>query len=355
MDQSGSLILAMESSCDETAVALVSREGDVQAHALASQIDTHRKYGGVVPEVASRAHFETLDALVSEVLNSTNLRPTDVRAVAATSGPGLLGPLLVGVSYAQGLARGWGCPFIGVHHLRGHLASSLLGIHPEQSLNERAARVFPALVLLVSGGHTQILEVDERLRARKLADTADDAAGECFDKSAKLMGLGYPGGPALEALALKLPPSDQGRAKELFKALPRPRSDEGYSFSGLKTAVRLKLEKDAALTTDPAFAWAVQEAIADTLIRGLDRQAGALESGTEFRSLVFCGGVAANRRLRARVGEWAASKGLELVVPPLKYCTDNAVMIATAAWIQDPALALPQVIARTPLEPTSAS
>lgn len=341
-------ILALESSCDETAVALVSDRGEIKAEALASQIATHQKYGGVVPEVASRAHYEVIDSLVADVLARGGISGRDLRAVAVTQGPGLVGPLLVGVSYAQGLAQGWGRPLIGVHHLRGHLASVLLAGADGRTLAERAAELFPALVLLVSGGHTQVLRVGPRLEAEAWADTADDAAGECFDKSAKLMGLPYPGGPSLEKLASKMLPKDLPTARALFDKLPRPRSVEGYSFSGLKTAIRLRVEADPALATSPAFAWAVQEAIGATLLAGLRRTYAARPHG-DLKTLVFCGGVAANVRLRGLVTDFAAEHELGLALPPLKYCTDNAAMIATAAWVQSPALALRDVVARTPL------
>jgi N6-L-threonylcarbamoyladenine synthase len=259
-----------------------------------------------------------------------------------------VGPLLVGASYAQGLAAGWGVPLRGVHHLRGHLASVLLGIDSPRGLSERAQELFPAIVLLVSGGHTQVLRVDAGLRAEAWADTADDAAGECFDKSAKLMGLPYPGGPSIEKLAGTLAPADEATAKRIFESLPRPRSAEGYSFSGLKTAIRLKLQADPSLAPAPAFAWAVQEAIGATLLSGLKRSFEGRDTGG-LKSLVFCGGVAANARLRGLVSDFAAKRKLRLALPPLKHCTDNAAMIAAAAWVQSPALALEGVVARTPL------
>lgn len=346
-----SSILAIESSCDETAVALVAEDGRILSETLASQIEVHRKYGGVVPEVASRGHFEVLDGLVRETLARAGEEAASIRKVAATCGPGLIGPLLVGSSYAEGFARGRGLPFVGVHHLRGHLASVLLEREEAfdgLTLRERAARSFPALVLLVSGGHTQILEVDAELRARRLADTADDAAGECFDKSAKLMHLPYPGGPAIERLAASLAPSELALAQSLRDALPRPRSAEGFSFSGLKTAIRLKLEKEPSLASAPAFAWAIQETIADTLLAGLKR-ARAAGQLPNLKRFVLCGGVAANARIRGVLGNWARSTGLEPRFPPLKHSTDNAAMIGAAAWIQAPELALREVAARIPV------
>jgi N6-L-threonylcarbamoyladenine synthase len=340
-------LLAIESSCDETAVALVCADGSIVGQRLASQIETHRLYGGVVPEVASRAHFQEIDLLCRSLLESPEAAGATIVRVAATRGPGLIGPLLVGASYAEGLAEGWGLPFEGVHHLRGHLASVLLADESARSLREKAEDTFPALVVLVSGGHSQILKVGRELHAETLADTADDAAGECFDKSAKLMGLPYPGGPQIEALAAQLAPDQRGRASELAKRLPRPRSEQGFSFSGLKTAVRLQLEKDPSLKTDPAFAWAVQEAISETLLQGMDRV--WKQHGQGMRRLAFCGGVAANKRLRGLLENWAQRRSLELRMPPLRYCTDNAAMIGAAAWVQAPELRLVACHARCPL------
>lgn len=347
-----STILAIESSCDETAVALVSENGFVRAQQLFSQIEIHREFGGVVPEVASRYHYEVLDGLVKKLFAENPDARSDIRAVAATCAPGLIGPLIVGASYAQGLASGWELPFIGVHHLRGHLASVLLqqsDSGERASLREQARNVFPALVLLVSGGHTQVLAVDESLRAQPLAQSADDAAGECFDKAAKLMGLPYPGGPQIEALAQTATVLEREEGAQLLARLPRPRSVEGFSFSGLKTAIRLQLEKNPKLACSPAFCWALQEAISQSLVQGLSRALEKLANPLDYSRIVFCGGVAANQRIRQSLFTWAQARGMEVVLPPLKYCTDNAAMIAAAAWVQDDSLALHDIQARRPL------
>ncbi len=347
-------ILAIESSCDETAVALVSESGKIKAEELSSQISLHNLYGGVVPEVASRAHFEELNALVKRLLatEEKNWFKKNLSAVAATTGPGLIGPLLVGSSYARGLAEGWGLPFIGVHHLRGHLASPLLEKYSQSensTLKTLALETFPALVLLVSGGHTQILRVDENLNAKKWADTADDAAGECFDKCAKLMGLGYPGGAFIEGIAQKLKTQDEALAKKILTDLPRPRSKEGFSFSGLKTAARQMLEKNPEYKQSPAFCWALQECIADTLALTLKRLLSSQNHG-DLKNFIFCGGVSANWRLRESLQAVVFDAGLPILVPPLKYCTDNAAMIGAAAWVQAPEHNLSQVSARRSLE-----
>ena len=201
----------------------------------------------------------------------------------------------------------------------------------------------PAHVLLVSGGHTQLLKVDSDLSAEILAQTADDAAGECFDKSAKLMGLTYPGGPAIEQLADTLPVEDEKKAQDLFKVLPKPKSAQGFSFSGLKTAIRIKIEKNPELKGTAAFAWAVQETIGHSILNVLKKHF------TEGERLFFCGGVSANRRIRHLLLEWCESRSVQCIVPSLKYCTDNAAMIGAAAWIQNEKHALNKVQARVPL------
>jgi N6-L-threonylcarbamoyladenine synthase len=344
-------ILAFESSCDETALSLVQKDGRVVFQHLASQIEIHRRFGGVVPEVASRAHFSVLDELLRHSLEALAAWPGQVVGVAATKGPGLIGPLIVGSACAEGLALSRGVPFIGVHHLRGHLASVLLDESLEgATLRERAEKLFPAWVVLASGGHTQVMAVEKDLSCRILAETADDAAGECFDKSAKLMGLPYPGGPEIEALAKKVQSEeDLARARMFSSELPRPRSEEGFSFSGLKTAIRLKIQKHPERATDPAFAWAVQDAICESLVAGMRRASKKHAADFPSKTWLFCGGVAANKELRARLESWAAKSRVALRVPPLKYCTDNAAMIAAAAWVQAPELALHCCEARIPL------
>lgn len=342
-------ILAVESSCDETAAALVNERGQILASRLVSQIETHNKFGGVVPEVASRAHFQQIDALVKGLLADSKIKVTDIDSVAATMGPGLIGPLLVGVSYARGLAVGWDKPFHGVHHLRGHLASVFLERDSSMSMKDQLKELSPSMVLLASGGHTQVLILDENFRARSVADTADDAAGECFDKSAKLMGLPYPGGPAIEALAMQS--SGGKRAQDFARSLPRPKSEKGFSFSGLKTSIRLKLEQDKTLSRDPDFCWAIQETIAEIFAQALKKVfSQENREGYQPRSLILCGGVSANRRLRQLFETFAESRRMKLCLPPLKYCTDNAAMIAAAAWLQNSDQDLKEVQARIPMD-----
>ncbi len=306
------VILAIESSCDETATAVLRAPTEVLGQALASQIDIHQRFGGVVPEVASRHHLEALDPLVTEALDGAGMTLSDLDAIAVTSGPGLLGAVLVGVSYAKALAWALKRPLVGVHHLEAHVAAALLA-EPDVT--------FPFLALVVSGGHTSLYRVDEGLRFTELGRTVDDAAGEALDKGAKMMGLPYPGGPHIERLG-----NDGNR-----KAIPFPRAWLGknlnFSFSGLKTALRVHLEKTDATPDDhPDIAASYQEAVVDVLT------AKAVWAATRenLETLVVVGGVAANRRLKQVMTERASAVGCRVVVPPASLCTDNAVMVAAA-------------------------
>ncbi len=312
------IILGIESSCDETGVALVSTESGLLAHALHSQIAMHQAYGGVVPELASRDHIRRVLPLTREVLRHANLTLADIGAVAYTAGPGLAGALLVGASVAQSLAWSLNVPTIPVHHLEGHLLSPMLA---------DSVPAFPYVALLVSGGHTQLMLVRAIGDYELLGETLDDAAGEAFDKSAKLMGLPYPGGPALAALAARGDP----RAYEL----PRPMmySDNlDFSFSGLKTAVLTtlrKLEADGPLTEQQRqdLAASVQGAIVEVL--GHKAMKAVKASGSN--RLVVAGGVGANQQLREFLTAQMQKRKGEVFFPPLALCTDNGAMIAHAA------------------------
>jgi N6-L-threonylcarbamoyladenine synthase len=306
-------VLALESSCDESAAAVLDGRAGLLAHELFSQVDLHRAYGGVVPELASRDHVRKLLPLVRLALERAATGPQEIDAVAYTAGPGLIGALLTGASLARSLAYAWGVPALGVHHLEGHLLAPLLEADPPP---------FPHLALLVSGGHTLLVEVAGVGRYRVLGASRDDAAGEAFDKSAKLLGLPYPGGPQLAELAAT------GRAGAFD--LPRPMLDRAgleFSFSGLKTAV-LHAVRDGALTDERRadLARAVQEAIVETLTAKALR---ALEY-TGLGALVVSGGVSANRALRERLSEAAARQGARVYYPRIEFCTDNAAMIAVA-------------------------
>jgi len=305
-------ILAIESSCDESAAAVLDESAGLLAHELYSQVELHRIYGGVVPELASRDHVRRLLPLVRRALDQAATTPGQLAGVAFTAGPGLIGALLTGAALARSLAYAWGVPAVGVHHLEGHLLAPLLEPEPPP---------FPHVALLVSGGHTQLIEVGGIGQYRVLGDTRDDAAGEAFDKTAKLLGLPYPGGPELARLA-------QGGTPGAFQ-YPRPMLGAGLelSFSGLKTAVLHSLrgkELTAKLRADVARG--VEEAIVGTLsvkaVRALD--------ATGLDALVVSGGVSANQSLRAALTEAVGQRGGRVYYPRLEFCTDNAAMIAVA-------------------------
>jgi N6-L-threonylcarbamoyladenine synthase len=306
-------ILAIETSCDESAVAVLDEQRGLLAHELWSQVDLHRAFGGVVPELASRDHLRRLLPLLCTALDSAGTSAAQIEGVAYTAGPGLVGALLTGAALARALSFGWKVPAIGIHHLEGHLLAPML---------EAPAPPFPHIALLVSGGHTMLIEVRGIGDYRVLGQTRDDAAGEAFDKSAKLLGLPYPGGPELAQLAAAGRP---GRY-----SFPRPMLDRPgfeFSFSGLKTAVMQAVRAAAPSQQMRAdVAWAVQDAIVATLCAKTLR---ALEF-TGHQSLVVAGGVGANRELRARLARAAAAMGVQVYFPRLEFCTDNAAMIAVA-------------------------
>ncbi len=305
------LILGLESSCDETAAALVTDDRRILAHALSTQLEDHRPFGGVVPEIAARAHVDRLMPLIEQALDEAQVTLADVDAIAATAGPGLIGGVMVGLVTGKALAHASGKPLIAVNHLEGHALSPRLA---EPSL------AFPYLLLLVSGGHCQLLAVDGVGRYRRLATTIDDAVGEAFDKSAKLLGLGYPGGPALEALAAEGDPA----------AVPLPRpllgsAEPHFSFAGLKSAVARAVASAAHHPADIAAAF--QAAAVDCLV---DRTRRALAHMPEATALVVAGGVAANRAVRGALAALADAHDLPFVAPPGWLCTDNGAMIAWA-------------------------
>lgn len=305
------VVLGIESSCDETAAALVDSDRRIVAQRIASQDDAHRPYGGVVPEIAARAHVERLAPLIAETLADAGMSLGEVDAIAATAGPGLIGGVMVGLVTAKALAMAEGKPLIAINHLEGHALSPRLA---------DSALEFPYLLLLVSGGHCQILRVEGVGRYKRLATTIDDALGEAFDKTAKILGLGYPGGPAVERLALS------GNPKAV--ALPRPllgSAEPHFSFAGLKSAVLRA--KQAAIHADADLAAAFQQAALDCVI---DRTRRALSGTDGVTSLVVAGGVAANGTIRAGLEALASEHGLPFVAPPLALCTDNAAMIAWA-------------------------
>jgi N6-L-threonylcarbamoyladenine synthase len=304
------VILGLESSCDDSAVALVTSDRQILAQRVVGQTKAHQPYGGVVPEIAARAHVEILPDLIERVLGEANMSVSDVDAIAATAGPGLIGGVMVALLAGKGLALAAGKPLIAINHLEGHALSPRL-VDPDLD--------FPYLLLLVSGGHCQLLEVRAAGDYRRLATTIDDAAGEAFDKAAKLLGLGYPGGPAVEELARAGDPA--------AVPLPRPLLGSGephFSFAGLKSAVQRAVASGAFRPEDIAASF--QQAVVDCLV---DRSRLALER-SDAPALVVAGGVASNQAIRTSLADLAKEKGRRFSVPPGWLCTDNAAMIAWA-------------------------
>jgi len=305
-------VLGIETSCDETAAAVVVDGHEVLSSVVSSQVDLHARFGGVVPEIASRAHVELLTPVVARALVEAGIDDDHVDAVAATVGPGLIGALLVGVSAAKTLALVWDVPFVAVNHLEAHLYAALLE-DPELEL--------PVVVLLVSGGHTLLVLMEGHGRYRVLGSTIDDAAGEAFDKVARYLGLGYPGGPAIDAIAMEGDPD--------AIAFPRAILVEGYdfSFSGLKTAVVNHVRRHPDASTEDVAA-SFQEAVVDVLVTKARR--AARDHGA--KGLCLAGGVAANSRLRERLLDACVADGLHAFLPSRSMCTDNAAMVAAAGW-----------------------
>jgi N6-L-threonylcarbamoyladenine synthase len=306
------IVLGIETSCDETGVALYHSEQGLLSDLLHSQIDLHRDYGGVVPELASRDHIRKLAPMIRQALKDSGLKPDAIGGVAYTAGPGLIGALLVGAATARSLAWAWQVPAVAVHHMEGHLLAPMLEPEPPQ---------FPFVALLISGGHTQLVEVEGIGRYRILGESLDDAAGEAFDKAAKMLGLSYPGGPKLSALAA------EGQIRFTF---PRPMTDRpglDFSFSGLKTFTMNTLQASARSEQDRAdIARAFQEAVADTLTIKCRR---ALQQ-TGLKTLVVAGGVSANTQIRASLGAMAKKENAAIYFPRPAFCTDNGAMIAYA-------------------------
>ncbi|MCG8042883.1 MAG: tRNA (adenosine(37)-N6)-threonylcarbamoyltransferase complex transferase subunit TsaD, partial [Candidatus Thiodiazotropha endolucinida] len=312
-------ILGIETSCDETGVAIYDHDQGLLAEALHSQIAIHQEYGGVVPELASRDHVRKLLPLIRQLFADADIGPESLDGVAFTTGPGLVGALMVGASVGRSLAWSWGVPAIGVHHMEGHLLAPMLEAEPPE---------FPFIAMLVSGGHTQLVEVQGVGHYRLMGDSLDDAAGEAFDKTAKLLDLPYPGGPELSKLATRGSP-DRYR-------FPRPMTDRpglDFSFSGLKTFALNTLQDAAKAEGEPIsqqtradIARAFEEAVVDTLMIKCRR--AVRETG--IKRLIMAGGVSANQRLRERIGEMMAKEGGAAYYPRLKFCTDNGAMIAYA-------------------------
>ena len=306
----GTVVLAIETSCDETSVAVVEDGSRMLSNVVSSQIEIHAPFGGVVPEVASRAHLETLEPVLAQAMAEAGVEPADLTAVAATNGPGLNGALLVGVTAAKTLALAWGKPYVGVNHLEGHLFAAFL---------ERPDLEMPMITMLVSGGHTSIVHVKDRGDYEVVGSTLDDAAGEAFDKVARYLGLGYPGGPVIDRMAQEF----QGEPIHFPRGLMDGSLD--FSFSGMKTSVINYVRKHPDTPND-ALAAGFQEAVVDVLVKKCMQ---AVET-YGVKSACLGGGVAANSALRSRFAQECAARGVDALVPAREFCTDNAAMIAAA-------------------------
>lgn len=306
-------IMAVETSCDETACAIVKNGREVLANVVASQIKTHEKYGGVIPEIAAREHLEAINIVIEEAFEQANLKPEDITAIAGTVGPGLVGSLLVGLNAAKTLALVYDKPFIGINHLNAHVCANYIDTDLKP----------PFIALLVSGGHTQIIEIKSHSEQRIIGETIDDAVGEAYDKVARLIGLPYPGGPLLDKLAKEGNP-------HAYKLPEGKVSGYDFSFSGLKTAVlrlvqSLKKENEELPTNDVCASF--QETVSATLLKKVK---AALEE-TGYKQIVLAGGVAANSEIRRKFFE-LENQGYKVNAPAIKYCTDNAAMIASCAY-----------------------
>ena len=316
-------VLGIETSCDETGIAIYNTEKGIIAESLYSQIELHRAYGGVVPELASRDHIRRTLPMIDEILHEASLKANDIDAIAYTAGPGLIGALLVGASVAKSLALAWGVPAIGIHHMEGHLVAALLA---------EDAPEYPFIALLVSGGHTQLMACHRAHEYELLGESQDDAAGEAFDKVAKMLGLPYPGGPAIAEIA------EQGTTGRF--TFPRPMTSKpglNFSFSGLKTATLTTVNelkgqsgRDLSAQEKADVAYAFQDAVVDTIRIKCER---AMEQ-TGLDRLILAGGVSANTELRSRLGELALKHHREVHYPPLHLCTDNGAMIAYAGYLR---------------------
>jgi N6-L-threonylcarbamoyladenine synthase len=324
LNPNGAVILGIESSCDDTAAAVVDAKGNVLSSVVAAQTEIHSAFGGVYPEFASRAHVRSIIPAIEQALRDAQVEPGDLRAIGVTRGPGLIGPLLVGLNTAAGLGLGWDVPVLGINHLRGHLRSADL---------EQQRVTFPALVLLVSGGHTLLAHMESPSAIRMLGTSRDDSVGEAYDKVGRMLGLGYPGGPAVDRLAKEGAPAFP---------LPRPMIHEGleFSFSGLKSAVARLLEK-APDAPKADIAASFVEACMEILVTKCRRALAAAPA----KSLVVVGGVSASPQLRAAAQRLCDDLSVELCLPPLRWSTDNAAMIALAAWDY---LELPEAPGPTP-------
>lgn len=311
-------VLAVESSCDETSVAVVENGREVYSNVIASQIDTHKKFGGVVPEIASRQHVEAINTVLKEGLDQAGVKLSDIDIIAATKGPGLIGALLVGLSAGKALALATGKPFVGVNHIVGHVCANYISFKDLEP---------PFIGLIISGGHTYLIEVKDYVDFTLHGRTVDDAVGEAFDKVARSLGLSYPGGPVVDALAKK------GKESIEFPRVMIKEDNYNFSFSGLKTAVlnylnSTRLRGEEIVTEDVCKSF--QEAVVDVLLEKSFR----LAREKNMDKIVLCGGVSANSRIREAFEERGSKENIKIFYPELKLCTDNAAMIASAAYYE---------------------
>ncbi|WP_019422624.1 tRNA (adenosine(37)-N6)-threonylcarbamoyltransferase complex transferase subunit TsaD [Paenibacillus sp. OSY-SE] len=311
------IILAIETSCDETSVAIVRDGREVLSNMVSSQIDVHRRFGGVVPEIASRKHVETITVMLEQAVDEAGIRMSDVDAIAVTQGPGLVGSLLVGIVAAKALAMALDIPLIGTHHIAGHIYAN--------QLTEQL--VYPCMALVVSGGHTELVHIESEGQFRVIGKTRDDAVGEAYDKVARAVGFPYPGGPHIDRLA-----GEADDVAELPRAWLEPDSYD-FSFSGLKSAV-LNALNQAKMRGELSIHAAVARGFQESVIDVLTGKAMRAVQEYKVKQLLLCGGVAANRGLRAALSERCKAEGVPLLVPPFEYCTDNAAMIGAAAYLK---------------------
>lgn len=334
------IVLGIETSCDETAVSVVEGTGEnvkILSNIVSSQIEIHKKYGGVVPEVAAREHVLNMLPVVEEALGEANLTPApllnrrgskgEVDAIAVTIGPGLVTSLIVGVETAKVLSYAWGVPAVAINHIEGHIYANFIRAN---SKSQETTPNFPALVLTVSGGHNMLVLMEGHGKLKTIGETRDDAAGEAFDKAAAMLGIGYPGGPAIAAKAEKL----KVKSEKLKVVLPRPMIDSAnfdFSFSGLKTALLYEIKKDKQYKKRiPEYAHEFQQAVIDVLVKK------TIKAGKKYgaKTIMLSGGVAANKELRAQLEKEALQNGFQFKMPELAYTTDNAAMIATAGYFK---------------------
>lgn len=316
-NQEDCYILAIETSCDETSAAVVKNGTDVLSNLIVSQIETHKAFGGVVPEVASRKHVESITLMIEQALEEANVTPEQLSAIAVTEGPGLVGALLVGIMAAKSVAFAWNKPLIGTHHIAGH-------IYANQLVEEI---VYPAVALVVSGGHTELVLMEQEGKFSWLGRTRDDAVGEAYDKVARALSFPYPGGPYVDALA-----RESTEAEKLPRAWLEPDSYD-FSFSGLKSAV-LNLVNQHKMRGETGYEPAIARGFQESVVEVLVEKAIRAVKETSAKQLLLCGGVAANRGLRDELTKRTEVEGIALVIPPLKYCTDNAAMIGAAAFLK---------------------